>query len=359
MTPDVRPLRRLFPERPRVRLRAALTAGIAAAIGTALLAGFHSELRPVTPDDASGERSELVTTEIVGIRTFVPPPGVSIDADVVYGTQPDGALLTLDVCSPPNTDAQPAAASDDAASDDAASHEAAAARRPAVLSVHGGSWARGDKGNSDWRAVCQWLASEGFVAYSVNYRLAPAATFPAAIDDLTMAVEWIRQPENAKKYGIDPDRIGVFGGSAGGNLATLLGARGSGPHTEGPRVAAVAALSSPTDLRAKALQRDGAPEGLQRIAMTYLGCDDRSDCRQAASASPITELDPSDPPVFLGAATGEFIPVAQSTDYAARLNELGIPNQLVTVPGTLHSIGILDDAMRAAVAAFLHAHLGS
>lgn len=344
MTPDVSPLRRLFTGRPRIRLRAALTAGIAAAIGTALLAGFHSELRPVTPDDG-GARSELVTTDVVGIRTFVPPAGITIDADVVYGTQPDGALLTLDVCSPPVD----ASASDGGAPSD----------RPAVLSVHGGSWARGDKANGDWRAVCQWLASEGFVAYSVNYRLAPAATFPAAIDDLTMAVEWIREPENAEKYGIDPERIGAFGGSAGGNLATLLGARGTGPLTEGPRVAAVAALSPPTDLRAVALNRDGAPEGLHRITLTYLGCEDRSDCAPAAAASPITELDASDPPVFLGATTDEFIPVEQSESYAARLGQLGIRHELVTVPGSLHSIGILDEAMRSAVATFLRAHLGS
>lgn len=323
----------------RIRLLAiACAAGIAVA-ATALLGGFHSELHPVTPDEPGATRSELVTTEIVGIRTFSRPEGISVDTDVVYGTQSDGALLTLDVCSPADG--------------------STAGARPAVLSIHGGSWARGDKGNSDWRAVCTWLASEGFVAYSVNYRLVPDALFPAAIDDLGLAVEWIRQADNAARYGINPDRIGAFGGSAGGNLAALLGARGSGSQTEGSRIAAVAELSGPTDLGHEALVVGNAPAGLQRIVQSYLGCASLADCPQAGTASPLSELDRSDPPVFIGAAVEEFIPLAQSTGYAARLDRLGIPNELVTVPGALHSIGILDAAMRVKVAAFLHRHLST
>jgi acetyl esterase len=355
VTPDDPPLFRRPATSRRLRLLATLSAGVVAVTTTAVLAGFHTELRPVAPEDEGGTRSELVTTDIVGIRTFTPPPGITVENDVVYGTQADGALLTLDVCSPP-ADVVPAA--DVSASADAVSvTDAERSARPAVISIHGGSWARGDKANTDWRAVCEWLASEGFVAYSVNYRLAPAATFPAAIDDLTLAVEWVRQADNAREYGIDPDRIGVFGGSAGGNLAALLGARGTGSFTEGSRVAAVATLSAPTDLRHEALSRADAPEGLQRIVLTYLGCSVRRDCGTEAAASPITELDKSDPPVFIGASTGEFIPLDQSTGYASRLAELDVPHQLVTVPGSLHSIGILDATMRTNVAAFLHSHL--
>jgi acetyl esterase len=348
VTPDDSPVSRRPATSTRVRLLATLSAAVVAVTTTAVLAGFHTELRPVTPEDEGGTRSELVTTDIVGIRTFAPPPGITVESDVVYGTQPDGALLTLDVCSPPanavSADAVPAA-------------DAPTSARPAVISVHGGSWARGDKANPEWQAVCQWLASAGFVAYSVNYRLAPAATFPAAIDDLTLAVEWVRQADNVRQYGIDPDRIGVFGGSAGGNLAALLGARGTGSLTEGSRVAAVATLSAPTDLRQESLSRADAPEGLHRIILSYLGCSVRRDCEAEDAASPITELDPSDPPVFIGASTGEFIPLDQSTGFASRLAELGVPHQLVTVPGSLHSIGILDDAMRTGIADFLHSHL--
>jgi acetyl esterase len=263
------------------------------------------------------------------------------------------------VCSPAH--AEPAVAPPAVAAPPVTSPAAALppeSTHPAVISIHGGSWARGDKGNSDWRAVCTWLASEGFVAYSVNYRLAPDAPFPAAIDDLALAVEWIRKPDNARRFGIDPDRIGAFGGSAGGNLAALLGARGSGPLTTDARVAAVAELSGPVDLSHEGLVSGGAPAGLQRMVLSYLGCDSLSDCDQAEDASPVSKLDPSDPPVFIGAATDEFIPLAQSTGFAADLTRLGIAHELVTVPGTLHSIGILDVTMRAKVAAFLHGALG-
>lgn len=325
----------------RIRILAIVSAAGIATAATALLGGFHTELHPVTPEEPGATRSELVTTDIVGIRTFDRPDGITVDTDVVYGTQADGALLTLDVCSP------------------AAGAGSAIAPRPAVISIHGGSWARGDKGNSDWRAVCTWLASEGFVAYSVNYRLVPDALFPAAIDDVGLAVEWMRQPDNATQYGIDPDRIGAFGGSAGGNLAALLGARGSGSLTEGARVAAVAELSGPTDLGYEALVVGAAPAGVQRIVQSYLGCASLANCPQSVAASPLHELDPSDPPVFIGASSDEFIPLAQSTGYTARLDQLAIPHELVTVPGTLHSIGILDAGMRTKVAAFLHRQLGS
>jgi len=322
----------------RIRILASVSAAGIATAATALLGGFHTELHPVTPEEPGATRSELVTTDVIGIRTFDRPDGITVDANVVYGTQADGALLTLDVCSP-------------------AGAGPASAPRPAVISIHGGSWARGDKGNSDWRKVCTWLASEGFVAYSVNYRLVPDVVFPAAIEDVGLAVEWMRQPDNATRYDIDPGRIGAFGGSAGGNLAALLGARGSGSLTEGSRIAAVAELSGPTDLSHEALVAAAAPVGLQRIVQDYLGCASLANCPKSVAASPLRELDPSDPPVFIGASSEEFIPLSQSTEYTARLDQLDIPHELVTVPGTLHSIGILDAAMRTKIAAFLHRHL--
>ena len=324
----------------RIRILAIVCAAGVATAATALLGGFHTELHPVTPEEPGATRSELVTTETVGIRTFSRPDGITVETDVVYGTQADGALLTLDVCSPAGAGSRYTS-------------------RPAIISIHGGSWSRGDKGNADWRAVCTWLASEGFVAYSVNYRLVPDAVFPAAIDDLGLAVEWIRQSGNVARYAIDPARIGAFGGSAGGNLAALLGARGSGSLTEGTRVAAIAELSGPTDLGHEALVVGAAPTGLQRIVQSYLGCVSLATCPQSRAASPLHELDPSDPPVFIGASDEEFIPLAQSTAYAARLAQLDISHELVTVPGTLHSIGILDSAMRTKVTGFLHRHLGS
>ncbi|TFC62453.1 alpha/beta hydrolase [Cryobacterium sp. TMT2-15-1] len=350
------------PRHPRFgshRIRFLTIAGAVsiAMAATALLGGFRPPLYSVTPDEPGDQRSELVTTQIVGIRTFERPEGITVDENVEYGTQADGAVLTLDVCSPTIT---PAAETTLEAAPPVvlSSEDAAAALRPAVISIHGGSWARGDKGNSDWRAVCAWLASEGFVAYSVNYRMVPDAVFPAALDDVALAVEWARDPVNAQTYGIDPDRIGVFGGSAGGNLAALLGTRGSGSLTTGARVAAVAELSAPLDLSHKALVTGRAPAGLQNIVRDYVGCETLRGCANATAASPASTLDRSDPPVFLGSSTDEYIPLSQATGYAAALERSGVAHELVTVPGTLHSIGILDAVMREKVAAFLHTTLG-
>jgi acetyl esterase/lipase len=311
-----------------------------AVVATVLLFGFHWDLRPVAPAQAGGTASEVDTTASIGIRTFTAPGDAVVAEDLVYATEPDGTQLTLDVCSPADAPAPaptPAPANGDATPGPAAESGTGApgepALRPAVISVHGGSWARGDKANSDWRAVCEWLASEGFVAYSVNYRLVPLVTFPAAID--------------------------AFGGSAGGNLASLLGARGSGSLTEGSRVAAVAELSGPVDLSYDAVVVSGASSRLEQITLNYLNCSSLLDCPAAARASAVTSLDKTDPPVFIGASVEDFIPLSQSTRFAAELDTLGITNELVTVPGNLHSIGILDEAMRAQVANFLHLHLGT
>ncbi|MDJ0350362.1 alpha/beta hydrolase [Cryobacterium sp. PH29-G1] len=397
MTPARRPTRAGRRRLQRTRGSLALAAAALAIVTTGLVAGFRVDLYDVAPPGAENQGSELVTTEVVGIRTFTPSDAVTVTTDIVYGIQPDGAVLTLDVCSPmaphsatsPDATATPtvdvgdldvgdsdpdeavlpgpatstgtetgSAPANAAAPPNAAASVNAQAPEllPAVISVHGGSWARGDKGNSDWRLVCQWLASAGFVAYSVNYRLVPDAVFPAAIDDLQLAVEWMRDPNNAKKYGIDPDRIGAFGGSAGGNLVALLGTRGQGALTTHSRVAAVAELSGPVDLRATGLVN--ATDGLTRISRAYLGCASINRCAQSVEASASSRLDHSDPPVFIGTSSDEFIPVRQSTDFTAQLERLGIRHELVVVPGNLHSIGILDEAMRARVAGFLHTELG-
>jgi acetyl esterase len=323
------------------RMALAALAALAAVVGVSALSGFHTQLREIDPQGPD-VASEVASAEIIGIRTFTAPAGIDVHADLEYGTREDGTLLTLDVCEP----------APDALNDGS---------RPAVVSIHGGSWARGDKANADWRNVCLWLASEGFVAASVNYRLVPDVVFPAAIDDVALAVEWLRAPEQVERFGIDPARIGAFGGSAGGNLAALLGARGDGDLDQGSRVAAVAELSGPVGLGAVELAADAASDWLRGIIGEYLGCEPHATddaCPQATDASPASHLDPTDPPVFIGNAAGEVVPVGQSQRFAAALATAGIPVELAIVPGTEHSIGTLDEALRVRVAAFLHDHLG-
>ncbi|PWC05297.1 hypothetical protein DCE94_03125 [Agromyces badenianii] len=319
----------------------AVTAAAAAIASVGALSGFHQQLREIDPK-GSDAASEVASEAIIGIRTFTAPAGIGVEPDLEYGAREDGTLLTLDVCTP-------------------ASVGFPVESRAAVVSIHGGSWARGDKANSDWRNVCLWLASEGFVAASVDYRLVPDARFPAQIDDVALAVEWLRSPEQAERFGIDPDRIGAFGGSAGGNLAALLGTTGYGPLDEGSRVAAVAELSGPVELGAAELAADEASDWLHRIVGEYLDCPpgaSDAQCPQATDASAGAHADPSDPPFFIGHAEGEVVPLGQSQRFAQTLAAAGVPVELAVVPGVDHSIGILDETLRARVAAFLHAHLG-
>src|ERR1700675_3063662 len=88
---------------------------------------------------------------------------------------------------------------------------------PAVRWIHGGGWERGDKNGNSGALL---LANEGFVTASLFYRLSGDSPFPADIEDCNCAIRFLRA--NATKYGIDPDRIGVAGASAGGHLAELV-----------------------------------------------------------------------------------------------------------------------------------------
>lgn len=90
---------------------------------------------------------------------------------------------------------------------------------PTVMFVHGGGFRAGNR--EGYNAQIIRMAEKGYVAVTVSYRLAPKYPFPAAIHDTKAAVRWLRA--NAKKYHIDPDNIGVTGGSAGGTLAQMLG----------------------------------------------------------------------------------------------------------------------------------------
>jgi acetyl esterase/lipase len=94
-------------------------------------------------------------------------------------------------------------------------------KAPAVLYVHGGAWTIGDKNIGAGSEDVVALTAAGFIVVPVNYRLAPAFKFPAMIEDAKCAVRFLRA--NANQYGINADKIGAYGGSAGGHLVSLLG----------------------------------------------------------------------------------------------------------------------------------------
>ena len=100
---------------------------------------------------------------------------------------------------------------------------------PAVICIHGGGFRAGKRDGYD--SLCVKLAERGYVATTISYRLAPKFQFPAAVHDTKAAVRWMRA--NAKNYKVDPARIGVTGGSAGGHLAQFLAVTAHVPRFEG------------------------------------------------------------------------------------------------------------------------------
>jgi pectinesterase len=90
---------------------------------------------------------------------------------------------------------------------------------PAIILIHGGGWRTGNRQMET--PMAQFLASHGYVAATVEYRLSPEALFPAALVDIITAIKWLRS--NSDKYNIDTNKIAIYGCSAGGQLAATIG----------------------------------------------------------------------------------------------------------------------------------------
>ena len=239
----------------------------------------------------------------------------------------------------------------------------AAAPHPLVIWIHGGGWNRGDSRTSgpiaDYPATLAALAAHGYVVASVNYRLSAEARFPAQIQDVKAAILFLRA--NAAKYGIDPSRVLLWGGSAGGHLAALAatscGIAAFEPEPSTGRLthaaAGAARLPAVSDCVQGAVIWYGIFD-LGHLRATdigeLLGCDPHDCAAKAAAASPINHVSASTPPMLLihGLADTEA-PVQQSRDMAERLQKAGVPVETLFIPDVDHGfIGKTPDATRDA-----------
>ncbi len=305
--------------------RAALAATAVVALGIGMLTACSP-----SADDRRDQTIAAASSESATF-TLSAPADVLVSEDVPTAMAP-GAGMPVDVCRA----------------------EGATELRPAVLAVHGGSWARGDKAHPHWRTICSWLAGEGFVGVSVNYRLAPEHPFPAGADDVAAAVAWAQSPA-AEAYGIDPDRTALLGGSAGGNLSALVAleaAAGAG-RTGAEPVDAVVTLSSPLDLTVGAV----TSPTFEQSMLDYLDCAAR-DCERAAAASPQTLVAEGAPPFLVVHGMREqLIPVQQATAFIGALAGAGAPPERELIDSEAHSIGLLDDRLAARIADWLRGML--
>ncbi len=241
-------------------------------------------------------------------RTQPQNSATSVHSDVPYGTAAGHPLL-LDVYEPgePSSDL-----------------------RPAVVLLHGGGWTSFDK--STMSGMGAFLARSGFVAFAVDYRLTHGNEnlWPAQLDDVQRAVRWIRA--NAAKYGMDPNRIGAWGHSAGAQLAALLGMEDTRDNSDpalakySSKVQAVVDFSGPTDFTTN---RD--PEG-DAFLTTFFGGDYAHRPEIWQDASPVFHVSKKSAPFLIFHGThDENVPIAQAEELANKLKEAHVPVEFVKV----------------------------
>lgn len=212
---------------------------------------------------------------------------------------------------------------------------------PAIVFIHGGAWRSGDKSAGVGRLAP--LVERGFVCATINYRLTGDAQFPAQIEDCKTAIRFLRA--HAVDYGIDPERIGVWGSSAGGHLVAMLGVAGDvaefdkGPwEGESSRVQAVCDWFGPADLTLMTRQRSAmdhsradSPEGF------LLGGAVSERQRMAELASPVNHVSGDDAPFLIMHGTEDpTVPYGQSVALATKLMEAGVEVDVVPMVGAGH-----------------------
>jgi len=204
----------------------------------------------------------------------------------------------------------------------------------AVVMVHGGAWIRGSRALLDSEA--RQAAAAGFVVFDIDYDLA-APRYPRQVQDVESAIDFIHN--NARRFGISPNRIGALGTSAGANLLMEASTSGHAP------LKAVVGWSGPYDLTGRGGLKDIALAG--GSAAVYLGCIPvlPSCAKRAADASPARHVVAGTPRALLFNSANELIPLNQMTDFASALRAVGTPVETHVVPGTGHAVAYAGQAI--------------
>lgn len=210
---------------------------------------------------------------------------------------------------------------------------------PLIVWVHGGAWRAGSKD----RCPALRFLDKGFVVASINYRLSQHAIFPAQITDCKAAIRYLRA--NAKKYNIDPHRIGVWGSSAGGHLVALLGTTGSvkkfdvGPNLQySSTVQAVCDFYGPTNFAKMSsfhstMDHD-APNSPESI---LIGGPVQETPQGVRNADPITYVTKDDPPFLIVHGDKDpLVPHNQSELLYDALKKANVKAKFHTVKGGGH-----------------------
>lgn len=269
------------------------------------------------------EVQRAFVASVLVMRLTMPnaPYGVEVVSPILYGRVPEqpvwqgGLYLDLFLPSP-----RPAG------------------RVPAVVYLHHGGWRAGDRsyGMYPWNAPV--LAAHGFVVGSVSYRFSSVAPFPAQLHDVKAAVRWFRA--NAAEYGVDPDRIGAWGDSSGGQLAGLLGTTADRVDLEGEcgsagwssAVRAAVTRCAPTDFRS-------LPQDQAEVLDALFGGPPSSTTQLRRLASPLTHVSTRSAPFLIVHGTrDETVPFDQAERMARKLADHGVAVTLHPIDGGYHNL---------------------
>lgn len=242
---------------------------------------------------------------------------VRFEAGVVYA-EPAGEALKLDMARPAKGDGP----------------------FPAVVCIHGGGFTGGRR--EDYDELCRKFARRGYVAVTIDYRLAPKHRWPAHIQDCKAAIRRLRS--HAEGYGVDPARIGAMGSSAGGHLAQFLGVTNDvrefdgdvEPDAPSSRVTCVAAWAQASDFtREYGVWKDAAA-----AFRGFLGAELSAETRKLhVRASPLFWVTPNAAPTLLlhGTADKDVLFVQSAWIYE-RLISAEVDATLVLIEGGGHGL---------------------
>ena len=266
--------------------------------------------------------------------------GVSITPDVVYGHK-DGMALTFDVFTP------------------------AEANGAGILNMISGGWFSQWRAPEQAQAGYQALLDQGFTVFAIRHGSAPRFNVPEAYADVTRAVRFVRL--NARDLGIDPERLGVYGGSAGGHLSLMLGLAADDGDPQATdevlrtssHVAAVVANFPPVDLRRRVTPSERFPARVPDQAISFAQGLVQPNAKEqfvaldfeeelAALVSPILHVSADDPPTLLIHGDADALVDFNNSElmYSA-LVASGVETGLVVIAGAGHGFRTAEDRAEA------------
>ena len=251
------------------------------------------------------------------------PANVKVEKNIVYA-EVEGRELHLDIFYPGNSGNK---------------------LLPGLVLIHGGGWRTGDR--QLVIPMAQKFSQNGYVAVAIEYRLSTEALYPAAVYDIKAAIRWLRA--NAAKYMMDKNKIAIYGCSAGGHLAALIGTTNGNNKLEGNEgnnhytsdVEAIVDVDGVVDFFGKGSEEVYKKSGKPSAAHLWFGASAEENPEVWKEAGPINHTDKNTPPIL-------FINSGQPRFHAGRdemikiLNSYNIYSEVHTLEGTIHTFWLFE-----------------